>query len=260
MLEILIGIAGGLLIGSTGAGAGSLLTPLLILAGYRPALAIGTGMGSLFVSKLVGSVAHRRLGHWPGKIGWLVVVGGLVGVGLAAAAVGEWGQLGGETALRRLVGGTLLIASAAATFVSRRQKAVAKDADNDVESAALPSSDLPMPRPWILLAVGIGVAAVVSITSAGSGSLLVTFLLLATTWRVPQLAAMSNVFGSVVGALTLGLHWKLHNFDPHVFGLVIAGVIPGVLLGVLLSRLISRQWLVWGVYILGICLGVALLA
>src|SRR5437899_5321242 len=98
---MLIGLAGGVLIGATGAGAGSLLTPLLILAGYRPALAVGTGMGSLFVSKLVGSVAHRRLGHWPGRIGWLVIVGGFVGVGLASAAFGRLGQPGGETALRR---------------------------------------------------------------------------------------------------------------------------------------------------------------
>jgi uncharacterized membrane protein YfcA len=257
MLEILIGIAGGVLIGATGAGAGSLLTPLLILAGYRPALAIGTGMGSLFVSKLVGSVAHRRLGHWPGKIGWFVIAGGLVGVALASAAVAQWGQPGGEMAMRRLVGGTLLIASAAATYVSRRQKTVVEE---DVERAALPSDDHATPRPWILLAVGIAVAAIVSLTSAGSGSLLVTLLLVATSWRVPQLAAMSNVFGSVVGALTLGLQWKLHVFDPHLFGLVLAGVIPGVLFGVLLSRWISRQWLVWGVYILGIYLGVALLA
>ncbi len=144
--------------------------------------------------------------------------------------------------------------------MSRRQKLAEKDVEKDIESAPLPSDDRPTPRPWILLAVGIAVAAVVSITSAGSGSLLVTFLLLATTWRVPQLAAMSNVFGSVVGALTLGLQWKLHDFDPHLFGLVMAGVIPGVLLGVLLSRWISRQWLGWGVYILGIYLGVALLA
>jgi len=256
MLEILIGIAGGVLIGATGAGAGSLLTPLLILAGYRPALAIGTGMGSLFVSKLVGSVAHRRLGHWPGKIGWFVIAGGAAGVALASAAAAEWGQPGGEMALRRLVGGTLLIASAAATYVSRRQK----KAEKDVEPTPLPTDEHPTPRPWILLAVGMAVAAVVSFTSAGSGSLLVTLLLVATSWRVSQLAAMSNVFGSVVGALTLGLHWKLHEFDFHLFGLVMAGVIPGVLIGVLLSRWISRQWLVWGVYILGISLGVALLA
>lgn len=252
MLEAAIGLIGGMLIGATGAGTGSLLTPLLILAGYRPALAIGTGMGSLFVSKLVGSVAHRRLGHWPGRTGWFVIAGGLVGVGLAWAIAAQWVQPGAEPLLRKLVGGTLLVSSIAATFASSRQRG---DAD------APPSSiDIPAPRPWLLLAVGIAVAGVVFVTSAGSGSLLVTLLLVATSWRVPQLAAMSNVFGSVVGALTLGLHWKLHNFDPHLFGLVMAGVIPGVLVGVLLSRWISRQWLVWGVYILGIYLGVALLA
>jgi uncharacterized membrane protein YfcA len=252
LIEALIGLAGGVLIGATGAGTGSLLTPLLILAGYRPALAIGTGMGSLFVSKLVGSVAHRRLGHWPGRTGWFVIAGGLVGVGLAAAIAARLGQLGGDALLRRLVGGTLLVASAAATFASSRQR-------ND-EDTAPDATGFPPPRPWLLLIVGIVVAAIVSLTSAGSGSLLVTLLLLVTSWRVPELAAISNVFGSVVGALTLGLHWKLHNFDPHLFGLVMAGVVPGVLIGVLLSRWISRQCLVWGVYILGIYLGVALLA
>lgn len=248
MIEMLIGLACGVMIGATGAGIGSLLTPLLILAGYRPALAVGTGMGSLFVSKLIGSVAHRRLGHWPGRTGWFVIGGGLVGVALAWTAVGHFVLPGGDVALRRLVGGTLLIASASATFVSQRQKSEGEP------------SNLSTPRPWLLVAVGIAVAAIVSLTSAGSGSLLVTLLLVVTSWRVPELAAMSNVFGSVVGALTLGLHWKLHNFDPHLFGLVMAGVVPGVLLGVLLSRWISRQWLVWGVYILGIYLGVALLA
>ncbi|HXH39105.1 MAG TPA: sulfite exporter TauE/SafE family protein [Thermoanaerobaculia bacterium] len=253
MLEAIIGLIGGVLIGSTGAGTGSLLTPLLILAGYRPALAIGTGMGSLFVSKLVGSVAHRRLGHWPGRTGWYVLAGGVVGVVLAWTIASHWVPSGGDTTMRRLVGATLLIASAAATFASKRQKA-------DENDASLPSKSLPTPRPWLLLAVGILVAAVVSLTSAGSGSLLVTFLLLATSWRVPQLAAMSNIFGSFVGALTLGLHWKPQDFDPHLFGLVMFGVIPGVLAGVLLSRWISRQWLVWGVYTLSIFLGVALLA
>ena len=257
MVEAIIGLVGGVLIGATGAGTGSLLTPLLILAGYRPALAIGTGMGSLFVSKLVGSVAHRRLGHWPGRTGWFVIAGGLLGVGLASGIAAQWIQPGAEAPLRRLVGVTLLVASAAATFASTRQRGAP---ERTAEAAVPHEATLHSPNRFLLIAVGTAVAAVVSLTSAGSGSLLVTLLLVATTWRVPQLAAMSNVFGSVVGALTLGLQWHHRNFDPHLFVLVMAGVVPGVLIGVLVSRRISRQWLVWGVYVLGIYLGVALLA
>jgi uncharacterized membrane protein YfcA len=249
VLEAAIGLAGGILIGATGAGTGSLLTPLLILAGYSPALAVGTGMGSLFASKLVGSIAHRRLGHWPGRTGWFVVAGGLAGVGLAWWIAAEWsvGGLGGSF-LRHLVGITLLLGVAAATWASSR---------SNVDSTAETVVNAP---PLLLASVGFAVATIVSLTSAGSGSLLVTLLLVSTSWRVPQLAAMSNVFGSVIGALSLGLQWKQHAFDTHLFGLVMAGVLPGVLLGVLLSRWISRQWLVWGTYALGIYLGVALLA
>ena len=238
MVEVIIGLAGGILIGATGAGTGSLLTPLLILAGYRPALAVGTGIGSLFVSKLVGSVAHRRLGHWPGRIAWFVIAGGLLGVALAWWIGTHW-----QLPLRPLIGITLLIGSAAATFASSRDPLGAQ-----------------APSPVLLGGVGFGVAAIVSITSAGSGSLLVTLLLVATTWRVPQLAAISNVFGSVIGAVSLGLQWHQRAFDLHLFALVMAGVVPGVLIGVVLSRWISRQWLVWVVYMLTIYLGIALLA
>ncbi len=250
MLEAIIGLAGGILIGATGAGTGSLLTPLLILAGYSPALAVGTGMGSLFASKLVGSIAHRRLGHWPGRTGWFVVVGGLAGVGLAWWIASQWsvGAVGGAF-LRRLVGITLLLGVAAATWASSRS-----------DETAVAENGVTAPPPLLLATVGFAVATIVSLTSAGSGSLLVTLLLLATPWRVPELAAMSNVFGSIIGALSLGLQWRQHAFDTHLFGLVMVGVLPGVLIGVLLSRWISRQWLVWGTYAIGIYLGVALLA
>jgi len=67
MFEFLIGTAGGLLIGSTGAGLGLLVTPLLILLGYSPSVAVGTGLAVSVVSKLAGTLMHDRLGHWPGR-------------------------------------------------------------------------------------------------------------------------------------------------------------------------------------------------
>ena len=83
MLEFWIGTAGGILIGSTGAGLGLLVTPLLILAGYNPAVAVGTGLGVSVVSKVVGAVVHDRLGHWPGREVWVLLAGGAAGVAVA---------------------------------------------------------------------------------------------------------------------------------------------------------------------------------
>ncbi len=84
MREIAFGLLGGTLIGATGIGSGSLLTPLLILAGYRPSVAVTTGLATLIVSKLAGSLAHRSLGNWPGRRGWFVVAGGVLGVGVVS--------------------------------------------------------------------------------------------------------------------------------------------------------------------------------
>src|SRR5215468_6431483 len=80
MREIALGLLGGTLIGATGIGSGSLLTPLLILAGYKPSVAVSTGLATLIISKLAGSLAHRSLGNWPGRQGWFVVAGGVLGV------------------------------------------------------------------------------------------------------------------------------------------------------------------------------------
>src|SRR5260370_12097117 len=82
MREIAFGLLGGTLIGATGIGSGSLLTPLLILAGYRPTVAVSTGLATLIVSKLAGSLAHRSQGNWPGRQGWFVVGGGILRVAL----------------------------------------------------------------------------------------------------------------------------------------------------------------------------------
>ena len=89
MLEVWIGVAGGILMGSTGSGLGLLVTPLLILAGYNPAVAVGTGLGVSVISKLIGVVVHDRLGHWVGRQVWVLLMGGAAGVAVAWCVVSQ---------------------------------------------------------------------------------------------------------------------------------------------------------------------------
>jgi uncharacterized membrane protein YfcA len=247
MLEFWIGAAGGILIGSTGAGLGLLVTPLLILAGYNPVVAVGTGLGVSVVSKLVGAAVHDRLGHWPGREVWILLAGGAAGVAVAWCLVSVVllpARINHDAWLKRVLAIMLFLAVVALLKIDRARgrRLVAGG-----KSRAL------------LLPIGLGVGTLQALTSAGSGSLLTPILASTTNWEVPQMAAVSNLFGALVGALSVGLYLKLGDFNVHLFGKVIVGLLPGVVVGSLMSRRISRYWFVRGIAAITTVIGVRLL-
>src|SRR5262249_41960823 len=101
MREVLFGLLGGTLCGATGVGS-CLLTPLLIIAGYQPSVAVTTGLATLVVTKLTGSIAHRSLGNWPGGRTWFVIAGGLLGVA-TTSLLARAGLTPSELFIRRAV-------------------------------------------------------------------------------------------------------------------------------------------------------------
>jgi uncharacterized protein len=248
MLEVLIGFVGGILVGATGAGVGLLITPLLVLVGYRPPLAIAVGLGTLVASKIVGAIAHHQMGNLPGRAVWILAAGGTGGALLTWWAFHTWmatGTVQADVLWRRLVGVALLAAAGGLLFNSRKG-----ESRHLVDGHKSPS---------VLLAVGAGAAAPVTLTSMGSGSLLVPVLVLVTDWSVPQLAAASNLFGGVVGGLGVAFHAGLGLFDWALFAKVAAGLLPGAGLGALLSKRIPREWFAFGFGVLALYLGARLL-
>jgi uncharacterized membrane protein YfcA len=73
------------------------------------------------------------------------------------------------------------------------------------------------------------------------------------------MAAVSNLFGALVGALSVGLYLKLGDFNVHLCGKVLLGLVPGVVVGSLMSRWISRYWFVRGIAAITTAVGVRLL-
>ena len=247
MVEAAIGMVGGIFIGSTGAGLGLLITPLLILAGYSPAIAVGTGLAVSVLSKLAGAVVHRELGHWPGRDVWLLVAGGTVGVVLAFVIVEAAllpRHIDFNLWLKRALAVALMLAAAALLKIDRRRGA---------RLAALGRSRS------LLFPVGAAIGTLQALTSAGSGSVLVPILASITEWTVAQMAAASNLFGCVVGALSVGLYFRLGQFDSQLFLKVSLGLLPGVIAGGLLSRVISRGWLMRGIAAVTTYVGLRLL-
>jgi hypothetical protein len=247
MLEFWIGSAGGVLIGSTGAGLGLIVTPLLILGGYSPAVAVGTGLGVSVVTKLFGALVHDRLGHWPGWGVWILLAGGVAGVAVAwcfASVALLPGRVDFDAWLKRILAVMLFLAAIVMLKIDRGQR---PRLVGQGKSRAL------------LLPIGLGVGTLQALTSAGSGSLLTPILASTTDWKVPQMAAVSNLFGALVGALSVGLYFKLGDFNTHLFGKVLLGLLPGVVAGSLLSRWISRHWFVRGIAALTTVIGLRLL-
>jgi len=253
MVELWIGLAGGILIGSTGAGMGLLVTPLLICCGYAPAVAVGTGLGVSAVTKLAGAIIHHRLGHWPRRHLGILMAGGASGVAIPWCLVHLWASpatVDLNLWIKRLLAGLLVIGGLA--LLVKGSPSIDKSPDG------LRLANEPPRRFW-LFGIGAGVAALDTFTAAGTGSLLVPALASTTPWTVPELAAVSNIFGWMVGGLSVSVYAHLGGFDPRLFTIVLIGLLPGVAAGALLSRSISRVWFGRGLGAAALFLGVRFL-
>lgn len=248
MIEVLIGIAGGLLVGATGIGSGSLIAPLLIAAGHRPEAAVGSGLACLIVSKFTAAELHRELGHFPGRVAVPVIAGGLAGVVWTWAGTALLGHftLHVGAFLQFAIGVVLLVV--AATLVAPQSLAPRIRFPEHLRET-----------PWMLFIAGAAIAVVVTLTSAGSGGLLLPILLLLTRWRTPELAAVSSLYGVIVGAAAIAVYIAHNSLDLALIANVMIGLLPGVVVGTALARMISRTLLARSAALVAGCLGCALL-
>lgn len=243
-LDLLIGCVAGFFIGATGIGAGSILTPLLILRGHDPVTAVTTGLIALVVAKCIGSIQHVVSGHWPSAHGARVVIGGLAGAGLGYVAVELLVERTAllQSMLRLILGIVLLFVGVAGALANRLRKYVRAEH-----------------RGTILTVASLGTGAAVATTSAGSGTLLAVVAFPATNWSVRELSAVSNVFGLLTGLIGIAAYSRFDSFDPRLLGFVTAGSIVGIVIGVFASRGIRRDHFSVAVRILTVVLGLGLI-
>ena len=224
-LLILAGLITGLLVGMTGMGGGSLMTPLLIfLFNFNPATAIGTDILHGAVFKSFGAVKHRRLGTVRARLTAGMLVGSapasLLGVWTATYLTDRYGD-SVDSVQGQVLGYTLLFGSAA--FVA---KALLHTSGPAASLGRLSTRDR-------IVAVSIGVVGgfIVGLTSVGSGTLFALAMLLAF-----PLAAKVVVGTDIAHASALlwvaGLgHLVAGNVDLPAMGWLLVGSIPGVLIG-----------------------------
>jgi uncharacterized protein len=221
----LAGFAVGLLVGLTGVGGGSLMTPILILVfGIHPAAAVGTDLLYAAATKTAGSLVHG----YNRTVDWVVVrrlATGSVPATILTIAALSFVNLNGPLA-RELIAGLLTIALflTAMTLVFR---------ERIVDRYAARIGQLSEQRVASLtIAVGAVLGVLVSISSVGAGAIGVTALIL----LYPKLPTARIVGSDIAHAVPLTLvagmgHWWLGSIDLHLLVPLLLGSVPGIVLG-----------------------------
>ena len=225
-LYTLSGFAVGAIVGLTGVGGGSLMTPLLVLVfGVHPATAVGTDLLYAALTKAGGTVAHGRKGH----IDW-AVTGRLALGSIPAAALTIWllSQLpkGSNTigaVISNGLGFALLLTAIAILFGRKVRDYATRHDDSEFRHAHLG---------MITVAVGALLGVLVTISSVGAGALGVAALFFLYPRLSPVRIVGSDVAHAVPLTLVAGLgHWLIGGVNLALLGALLLGSLPGIWLG-----------------------------
>ena len=242
-MELILGLVTGLLIGLTGTGGGVLLTPLLLILTPLPAtVIIGTSLLLGAVTKAAGAIVHLRLGHVNGRLALLLIAGSvpgaLGGVLLIQKIQSTYLASQLDSFLRWVLALTLLGVAIFLPFVGRIRK------KNIQRSNNLPAPDTGRKAQFV--ALGAGVGFMVALTSVGSGSLMMAFLLLMVPLPIARLVGTDIFFGLAATVVAGSLHLWMGHFDGGLFAKLAIGAVPGVIVGSRMTRWlpeVSFRWL-----------------
>ncbi len=234
----LSGFAVGAIVGLTGVGGGSLMTPLLVLLfGIHPATAVGTDLLYAALTKAGGTVVHatNRTVEW--RITGRLAAGSLPAAALTLAAVAWFGV--SRDAFSQVISGALglalLFTAAALIFKGRVQRI-----------ALTHLSDRWHTR-WVApmtVATGALLGALVSLSSVGAGALGATALLFLYPTLATNRIVGSDIAHAVPLTLVAGLgHWLLGNIDWSLLGSLLIGSLPGIWLGAKLAARLPERFL-----------------
>jgi uncharacterized membrane protein YfcA len=232
----LIGLVIGFLIGMTGMGGGSLMTPIMILVmGVKPIIAVGTDLAYGAVTKVIGGAAHWRAGTVHRKAALFLACGSvpatILGVGVTSAIKRANPQLVNVLLMHSIAWVLILVALVlvAKPILTRAARRLAAAASGDWRGDLLSLGER---RPWILTIVGAVVGFLVGLTSVGSGTLImVSLLFLYPRWESKEWVGTDVFHASIlVGAASLA-HLAAGNVNIPMMLSLLLGSVPGVLIG-----------------------------
>jgi uncharacterized membrane protein YfcA len=233
-LAIISGFGIGAIVGMTGVGGGSLMTPLLIgVFKLNPAVAIGTDLWFAAITKSGGAWAHHRHGHVDYRITGLMLAGSIP-ASLATVALMHYTGVtkGWASALTFALGIALLLTAVTIAYRSAWQALGLR------LERWLPESR----KNVLTVAAGFLLGVLVSLSSIGAGALGATLILL----LYPRLPAHRLVGTDIAHAVPLTLvagigHATLGHVDWGLLASLLIGSLPGIWLGAQLTKVMPDK-------------------
>lgn len=226
------GFSVGLIVGLTGVGGGSLMTPLLVLLfGIKPTIAVGTDLLYAALTKAGGTVTHARLGH----VDWPMVR--RLALGSIPASVTTIALLAYLPIDQQVLSSTISQALAVALILTAGALMFGKQLRKAMEAS------LPQPSPTRrTVTVGAVLGILVTISSVGAGAIGVV----AIGMLYPKLSAHRIVGSDIAHAVPLTLvaglgHGAMGHVDVPLLLSLLAGSLPGIWLGSRASRRVPEQ-------------------
>ncbi|HTS85043.1 MAG TPA: sulfite exporter TauE/SafE family protein [Usitatibacter sp.] len=235
MIEFPYSIAGfvvGAIVGLTGVGGGSLMTPLLVLVfGVAPVTAVGTDLLYAGLTKVGGSISHALKGHVDWRVTGLLAAGSIPATGFAIFLLSILPPAGATAKLvvSTSLGAMLVLTALALAFRSKLLAWAGRNAGQGWIGTH---------RGLATILTGAFIGFAVTFSSVGAGAVGVTALVL----LYPALATVRIVGSDIAHAVPITLlaglgHLALGNVNGWLLASLLLGSIPGILVG---SHLASR--------------------
>ena len=228
-LFMLSGFFVGLLVGQTGVGGGSLMTPILVLVfGIHPATAVGTDLLYASATKSVGTLVHGLNQTVDWRIVRRLATGSVPATALTLIAISRFAITGptSERVISLVLGVMLLLTALSLIFRTRFLDLIAPALDHLTPRMAL--------RLTVLSGAVLGV--LVTLSSVGAGAMGVTVLLILYPRTPMPVIVGSDIAHAVPLTLVAGIgHWWLGSVNWMLLTSLLSGSIPGIILGSYLS-------------------------
>lgn len=231
----LVGLIIGFLIGLTGMGGGSLMTPVMVLImGVKPVIAVGTDLAYGAVTKIVGGAVHNRQATVHRRTAYLLALGSVpstvLGVGVTSAIKRSNPQFVNVFLLRGIAVVLILVA---VVLIARPTLAALIDRwyknRTSLQDGMMMLGDR---KPWLLPIIGAIVGFMVGLTSVGSGTLIILGLFfLYPRWESKELVGTDVYHAAVLVSAAAIAQYSAGNVNVPMMCSLLLGSLPGVLLG-----------------------------
>lgn len=225
----LAGALVGLLVGMTGVGGGSLMTPLLVLAfGFAPTTAVGTDLLFASITKTVGGAVHGQRGTVDWKIVRRLATGSLPGAVATLLVLNALGKPEASTQhlISNVLGLTLVATALAVMFRTR----IVRWATRRFGTADWKHRDI-----WTVV-LGLILGILVTVSSVGAGAIGVTALIILYPGMPVARIVGSDIAHAVPLTLVAGLgHWLIGSVNAELLLSLLVGSIPAIVVGSLIG-------------------------